>query len=118
MSNNMKDAVFALGAQLAYYNWHNYDSPEKNMYTILEEENYHKRILQGKSSNFVAENTSYIEKIDGQDVTIYKETDKRLIMIYSEDKDEPNENPLFKELFTGWNFLEGANHHTIFKETK
>lgn len=117
MSNNMKDAVFALGAQLAYYNWHNYDSPEKNMYTILEEENYHKRILQGKSSNFVAENTSYIEKIDGQDVTIYKETDKRLIMMYSEDKDEPNENPLFKELFTGWNFLEGANHHTIFKET-
>ncbi len=117
MSNNMKDAVFSLGAQLAYYNWHNYDSPEKNMNTILKKEDYHKRILQGKSSNFIAENTSYIEKIDGKDVTIYKENDKRLIMMYSEDKDEPNENPLFKELFTGWNFLEGANHHTIFKET-
>ena len=32
----MQDVIFALGAQLAYYNWHDFNEKEKDMYIILK----------------------------------------------------------------------------------
>ena len=113
----MQDAVFALGAQLAYYNWHNYNAPDKDMYTILKNKDYLDKLNEGKLENFKEENTSFIEKINEKDVFIYKETDKRLIMMYSENRDDPNENPLFIDLFKDWNFLEGMDHNKAYAET-
>lgn len=113
----MQDAVFALGAQLAYYNWHNYNAPDKDMYTILKNKDYLDKLNEGKLENFKEENTSFIEKINEKDVFIYKETDKRLIMMYSENRDDPNENPLFIDLFKDWKLLEGMDHNKAYKET-
>lgn len=113
----MQDAIFALGAQLAYYNWHNYNEIQKDMYIILKTENFLDILTEGKLESFKEENTSYIEKINEKDITIYKETDKRLIMMYSENKDDPNESPLFLDLFKDWNFLEGMDHNKAYAET-
>lgn len=113
----MEDAIFALGSQLAYYNWHNYKLEEKDMYKILKNTNYLEKLTEDKIKGFKEENTSYIEKINEKDVTIYKETDKRLIMMYSENRDKSDLEPLFKNLFEGWNFLEGMNHDKAYNET-
>lgn len=113
----MQDAVFALGAQLAYYNWHNYNAPDKDMYVILKNGDYLKTLTEGKMKGFKEENTSFIEKTNEKDVNIYRETDKRLIMMYSENRDKSDLEPLFRNLFEGWNFLEGIDHNKAYKET-
>lgn len=114
----MQDAIFALGAQLAYYNWHDYKLEDKDMYTILKNQRILGEVLtKEKIKGFKEENTSFIEKINGKDVTIYKETDKRLIMMYSENRDKSDLEPLFRNLFEGWNFLEGMDHNKAYKET-
>jgi hypothetical protein len=108
------DVEYGLFAQISYYNWFNYNNSESNIFSILKEDRNFNKILQGKSKKFIEGNTPLIKrlKLNGEEkeVKIYKEADKRLFMMYSEDTIDPDNNQKYKEIFQDWELIEGYNY--------
>jgi hypothetical protein len=113
-NSGLYDIEYGLFAQLAYYNWFNYNNNEKNIFQIVSKELEMRLLLQGKSKKFIEGNTPLIKrlKLNGEEkeVKIYKEADKRLFMMYSEDTIDPDNNQKYKEIFQDWELIEGYNY--------
>ncbi len=99
----MKDIEYGLFAQVTYYNWYNYSFSGEQIRNILNDKNVMEVLLDGKSESFKNENEEIeIELSNGNTAKIYNEQDKRLLMMYSEDKERPDINQKYKSLFEGW----------------
>lgn len=109
----MEDIVFAVGAQLASYNWQNYNNKEKNIWNILKDSENMNLLLKDEPQEFVNCNTSI--SIDRKDIKLFKEFDKRLLMYYSESIQ--GEDYIFKDILENYSFIEGTNHLKIYNET-
>ncbi len=100
----MKDIEYGLFAQVAYYNWFNYNKLElKNIFDIFNDIEIMRVLLQGKLKAFISQNTEIDGVLsNGDSYKIYRGEDKRLLMMYSEDTIDPDKNKKYKNIFEGW----------------
>ncbi len=113
----MKDVEYALFAQVTYYNWFNYRKKESDLSAIFKDIILMEILLKGKSEDFISQNTEIDGVLsNGDSYKIYRGEDKRLLMMYSEDTIDPDKNKKYKNLFEGWELIEGTNHEKIYGE--
>lgn len=118
----LRDIEYGAFSQLSYYNWFNYFGRQTKIYEIINIDENLSNILINKTEEFIEANTAMRKTLtlegEKQEVNIYKESDKRILLMYSENTSRPDIHQKYKSLFKDWEFVEGSNHAKIVNETK
>lgn len=133
----LNDIVYANFSQLSYFDWHKYSGKVNfenkkfvkgpSISTIFEDADNYSSILTPRYTS-----NTRIKKIEndyvscqeedhktGKPVNIYDYDDYRMFLLYSEERNEPNKHPKFKDCGLGdWEFVCGHNHFSIVAKMK
>ena len=119
----MNDIIYANFAQLSYFDWHNLSEEKiidfglgnKGIKTILDDKDAFNLIKTVVYSEWDHGNNEYYLRLSEEGHKIYAKEDLRVFMLWSENREKPDENPKFSEL-NEWEFLCGYDHQKVLNE--